>query len=74
MIYLLVFLVILNLFVTTYNLYLYLGKPKVIQQVVKRVGDTYHICEFCKKNLPDVTLSADQHWACSKCRKIVLAQ
>jgi acetoacetate decarboxylase len=48
--------------------------PVQIQKVIKRVGDTYHICEFCKKNLPDVTLSADQHWACSKCRKIVLAQ
>ena len=77
MILLLAYTTIANLVLSLIILFVLLWPVKATEPVIKtikRLGDTYNTCEFCKKYLPDVTLSADNHMACSKCRKIVLAQ
>jgi hypothetical protein len=76
MILLLAYTTIANLILNLAILFILLwpAKTEPVIKTIKRLGDTYHTCEFCKKYLPDVTLSTDNHWSCSKCRKIVLAQ
>lgn len=51
----------------------YFKLPKKTK-LVTNSGREYRICQFCKRNLPEVITTKDGYSACTKCRLLVLKE